>query len=393
MRPLSNIKSLKNFKMDASLITLTESCQRNSLVTTNAIMSFKPCSASASSQKGIESQWKRSTHKPLKKQLYLYSGASRQEPHPMNSWFSHPRFLIKVFTLILALLIGLGWYIWNVRSDLALKALYKFYVARSGLHEEVIMTPGGVFKVYTGGNPQSVPVLMIHGFGDNRVSFGQVARYLVEHRRLILPDVPGFGDSPQDPHRKHGISDQVESMRALLNGMGVRKVALVGNSMGGHISAAFTLKYPEMVERLVLINAAGLKVDDPSPYGEAEKPLATSEDFDMYMSKIFFKRPWIPEPFKANFIARASASFDWLNRLRREIKADPDYILNDRIHAITVPTLVLWGRHDKIISPAHAEVWHEKIKGSQLVIWDDAGHSPQYEHTERTGVLLQEFLR
>ena len=60
-------------------------------------------------------------------------------------------------------------YIWNFRPDLALAAVYKIYVLRSGLHEEVVVTPTQSFKIYTGGASGGTPVLMIHGFGDSRI--------------------------------------------------------------------------------------------------------------------------------------------------------------------------------------------------------------------------------
>ena len=283
-------------------------------------------------------------------------------------------------------------YIWNFRPDLALAAVYKIYVLRSGLHEEVVATPTQSFKIYTGGASGGTPVLMIHGFGDSRISFGQAARFLSGKHRLILPDVPGFGDTQEDPSANHGISHQVRAMKALLDAMGIKKVALVGNSMGGHISAAFTLTHPDVVEKLVVIDPAGLRVDDPNPYADVPSKMNSDADFDAYMDKLFFTRPWIPGPFRNDFIKKANARFSWLNRLRGEIRGDKDYLLNDRIAGITIPTLILWGRHDLIISAVHGPVWHEKIKGSQLVIWEDAGHSPQYEYPERVGQLLSEFL-
>ena len=300
------------------------------------------------------------------------------------------KYVIAVAFFFLAAVVA--WF-WNARPDLALAGVYRIYVLRSGLHEEVVATPEQTFRIYTGGKMETTPVLMIHGFGDSRISFGQAARFLSPDFRLILVDVPGFGDTPEDPGVHHGISAQVAAMKSLLDAMGIHRVSLVGNSMGGHISAAFTLTYPEMVEKLAVLNPAGLRVDDPNPYADATAPIASDADFDAYMDKLFFKRPWIPGPFRQDFIKRANRRFAWLNRIRGEIRGDRDYILNDRIGAIVAPTLILWGRHDRIISPVHAPIWHEKIKSSRVEIWEDAGHSPQYEYPERTARLLADFLR
>ncbi len=303
------------------------------------------------------------------------------------------KWILFILAGFLGLALAAGAWIWFRRPDLALAGVYRIYVLRSGLHDEVVDAPGHKFLVYTGGKMNATPVLMIHGFGDSRISFGQAAQFLSPHLRLVLPDVPGFGDTPEDPAVNHGISTQVAAMKSLLDAMGIQRVSLVGNSMGGHISAAFTLTHPEMVEKLVVLNPAGLRVDDPNPYSDAAAPLESDADFDAYMDKLFFKRPWIPAPFRKDFITKANARFAWLNRIRGEIRGDKDYILNDRIAGISVPTLILWGRHDRIISPVHAPIWHEKIKNSRMEIWEDAGHSPQYEYPERTANLLLEFLR
>ena len=303
--------------------------------------------------------------------------------------------------ILLAAAAGLGLAIVAVyvfAPSLALKAIYEGYQLRSGVSERSATLPDGETVSYFEGGVRGAPVLvLVHGFGDSRNSFVQSARWMSDGHHLILPEMRGFGDSPRDPSRKHSIRAQVERLDAFLSAPGVlpdpsRPVVLVGNSMGGHVSAAYALAHPERVRALVLLSPAGLRVDDPVPYHDVERAIESEADFDAYMDKLFFKKPWIPAPFRADFIAKSKEGFAWLQRIRGEIRGGEDYVLNDRIRAIRAPTLIVWGEHDGIVRPVHAALWNRDIPGSRLIRLEDAGHSPQYEMPERTARLILEFL-
>lgn len=277
-----------------------------------------------------------------------------------------------------------------------LPLLYQFYNWQAGVHDTQIpiATTGEALSAFEGGPDDSPhpPVLLLHGFGDSKVSFVQAARYLTPAFHVLLPEFPGFGDQPHLPGRSHSIRAQVERLHALVTTRNWAKVYLVGNSMGGHIAAAFTLRYPEKVAGLIAISSAGLLVDDPIPYRPSEKPIATEADFDAYMDLLFFKKPWIPHAFKVDFIQKAAQRFEGLQAIRKEIREGEDYLLNERLSNITAPTLILWGRVDGVVRVAHAPVWKEKIPHAELKIFEDAGHSLQYEYPERTGTLLRAQL-
>ena len=275
-----------------------------------------------------------------------------------------------------------------------LSVLYASYALRSGVHATTLKTDQGDIQAYEGGVPKKdrLPVLLLHGFGDSKISFVQSARWLTQEYQVLLPEFPGFGESPQDPKLTHSIRAQVERVRAMLDARNFPRAHLVGNSMGGHIAAAFSLRYPDRVASLTLISPAGLRVDDPIPYRPQEHAISTEDDYDRFMDQLFYKRPWIPGPFKKDFIRTATERFEWLQKVRAEIRDGEDYILNDRIAQIRARTFILWGQHDGVVHVAHAPVWKAGIAGSKLVIQEDSGHSPQYEYPERTGKQILEFL-
>ena len=291
--------------------------------------------------------------------------------------------VIAVFVLLSALLY------WQF-PQVILGAIYKSYEWQAGVEAKEIPVDGYSIPYYEGGSGEVL--VLIHGFGDSKTSFLQAARWFTPKYRVILPEMPGFGDTARVAGRDHGIRSQVETLHGFFGKLGLRRFHLGGNSMGGHISVAYALAYPEQVNRLILISASGLKVNDNIPFSPAEKPIQTREDFDRYMDEVFVKKPWIPEPFKKHFIAKSAQDFEWMNEVRAQIRADPDYILNDRVVGISQKTLIVWGKQDKIVEIASGEAYHRWIPGSQLEIYDSGGHSPQYEYPQRTAETILDFL-
>ncbi len=292
--------------------------------------------------------------------------------------------------LALALATLYGSYVYFYQPRIAMKALYRFYLIQAGLESKTLKIGDEEFHYYEGGTGRDL--ILVHGFGDSKASFVQTVAHFKTRYHVILPDVPGFGDSPKLPTRNHSIHSQVERLKALTDALGIRTADWVGNSMGGHISAAMAIHHPEMVRSLVVLCPAGLRVDDPVPYREALHPLRNSEDFDLYMKQVFFRKPWIPTPFEKEFIRNSQASFEWNNRIRSEIRNGDDYLLNGVLSRIRCPTLILWGKADDIVRVVHAPEWNRLIPGSKLMIEDDSGHSPQYENPKRTAGHIESFL-
>jgi pimeloyl-ACP methyl ester carboxylesterase len=282
-------------------------------------------------------------------------------------------------------------WIYEYEPELALKPLYRFYLWQADLREKQVTVGDSVYSYYEGG--RGPDVVLLHGFGDSKESFVQMVRYWDDHFHVILPDIAGFGESAQKAELNYSIRSQVERLKTLLDALQIKKAVLVGNSMGGHLAAAFALQHPESVQKLVLMSPAGLLVDDPIPYREQPHPLRNEADFDSYMHQVFYEIPWVPDPFKKEFIERSKDRFNWYNRIRKDIREGEDYLLNDRLSQVEAPTLILWGNQDEIIHVIHAREWNKKIPRSTLKTLDHAGHSLQYEMPESTAKWILDFIK
>ena len=275
--------------------------------------------------------------------------------------------------------------------ELGLALVRMQYERASGVTPKTAVVDGYTIPYYEGGSGE--PLVLIHGFGDSKISFVQCAKWLVPHYRAIMPEVPGFGDTAHDEKLDYGTRAQADRFHKFFHQIGLEKFHIAGNSMGGHIAASYALAYPEDVLSVILIDASGMKVKEGEPYKDAEKPAGTPEEFDAYMDKIFVKKPPIPGSFKRYFIQQAQKNFAWQNKIRGDIRKGPDAFLNDRIATIAAPTLVLWGDKDQLIELAVGEAYHAAIAGTQFVVFKDCGHSPQYERPQETAEAILAFLQ
>ncbi len=290
-----------------------------------------------------------------------------------------------VFVLALA-----AYTVFNFFPNVILDVIRAQYAREAGVSEKSVLVDGYTFPYYEGGTGE--PLVLIHGFGDSMISFVQCSKWLTPKYHVILPEVPGFGLTTRDPALDYGARAQAERFHKLFHQIGLTKFHLGGNSMGGHITAAYALLYPEDVVSVILIDAAGITLGEGQPYKDAEKPVTNVAEFDAYMDKVFVKKPPIPGAFKRYFVQQAQGNFEWQNRIRADIRKSPDAILNGRIGSLKAPTLVLWGDKDQLISLAIGEAYHKAIAGSEFVVFTECGHSPQYERPQETAEALLAFL-
>jgi pimeloyl-ACP methyl ester carboxylesterase len=251
------------------------------------------------------------------------------------------------------------------------------------------------------------PVVFIHGLSGSWQNWLEQLPVFARDHRVITFDLPGFGAS-QMPREKITISGFGRFVEALLDELGVGGAAVVGNSMGGFIGIELAIRFPERVERLVLVSAAGLSIQ----YLRNERALAALNVFENRLaaysgwlasrSDALARRPGarrmifgivahrpdlLPGPLVAEQV-RGSGKPGFLPAL----DALTDYPIRDRLGEIACPTLIVWGAEDKLVPARDADEFARLIPNSRKVVWPQTGHVAMLERPEAFNALVQAFL-
>ncbi len=249
-----------------------------------------------------------------------------------------------------------------------------------------VVVDGISWPYLEGGPADGEVVVMVHGFGGDKNNWPLYARYFTKRYRVIAPDLPGFGDNVRDPDLNYGGAAQTERLHAFFTELGLENIHLAGNSMGGFIALNYALSYPEKLKSLTLIDNAGVTSTHKSELEIAidngENPLvATSlEDFDRLLDFIMHKRTPSPRFMKEALLAVQIRNRDLLDAIFWEIIDEALHdSLTDRLGEVSTPTLIIWGRHDRLIDVSCAEVMAAAIPDNRVAILEDAGHIPMIE--------------
>lgn len=259
---------------------------------------------------------------------------------------------------------------------------------RAGLTEKRAEIPGFEVAYLEGGaSTDGEAVVLIHGFGANKDNFTRVAAPLTKQYRVLIPDLPGFGESSKPMDAPYGIRDQVERVRAFLQGQGVTRAHLGGSSMGGYIAAQYAVTYPAEVGSLWLLGPAGTRAAfENSELRQliAEKgvnPLIAQkpEDFERTIAFVMHKRPFMPYSIRKVLTDRAVASYELNTRIFAQLNGPETPLLDEQIEGLATPALVVWGRQDRALSYLGAETYQRLMPNAKIVLMDDIGHLPMLE--------------
>lgn len=252
------------------------------------------------------------------------------------------------------------------------------------------------------------PVLFIHGLSGSWPNWLEQLPLFGETHRVLAVDLPGFGRSPM-PTEPISISGYARTLDALLDAHGIDAAAVVGNSMGGFISAELAINLPQRVERLVLVSAAGLSTyNHPQAtralprLHRAERLIAAYAGWVAAHSDAVAVRPRLRDAtlgLVTRHPSRLPAALA-AEQLRgagkpgfiQALQANLDYDFRERLGEIVCPTLIVWGDRDRVIAARDADLFAELIPGSRKVVYEDTGHLAMLERPAEFNALLAEFL-
>ena len=254
-----------------------------------------------------------------------------------------------------------------------------------------------------GPGADSVPLVLIHGTGSSLHTFDAWAAGLTKEKRVVRMDIPAFGLTGPFPNRQYSIQHYVEFIHHFLLALGIQKCIIGGNSLGGEIAWNYTVKFPAMVKKLLLIDAAGYPLEPrsvPIAFRLARmsvvnklltfitpRPLVKMSVENVYADKSKVTDALVDRYFDLTLRAgNRQALIDRLN-------LPPDTSAVPLIRNIQQPVLILWGSQDLLIPVKYADRFHNDLPNDTLVILNNTGHVPMEENPQESLAALLVFLK
>ncbi len=262
-----------------------------------------------------------------------------------------------------------------------------------------------IFVAETG---TGTPVLLLHGGGPGAAGLSNYARNiepLAERFRVIVPDLPGYGRSAKGVDQHDPFGYLADHIRGLLDALGIPRAHLVGNSYGGACALRLALDAPGRVDRLVLMGPGGVGTTRGLPTPGLKNLLS-------YYSGDGPSLPKLRAFIRSYLVFDADAVPDSLIESRYRASIDPEVVANPplqrpsgprtlwrmdltrdpRLRSLPTPTLVIWGRDDKVNKPSGAAMLARRMPDVDTLICANTGHWVQWERAELFNAVTTAFL-
>ena len=289
---------------------------------------------------------------------------------------------IAAVTILLIALAALVYF----RPLATFDAVAHVYLLARGFRSSYARVGSNRIHTMTGG--KGPPLLLIHGLATRGEDYALIMPSLGKHHSLYVPDLLGFGASDR-PNIDYSVSDEAEMVRGYLDAMHVERCDVMAASMGGWIALKFAANHPERVRRLVLIDSAGFAYATtmtestwtPSNAAEMRALIALQTD----------RVKWVPG-FVMRDLLRQNRDHAWiLRRAFRSMMTGRD-LLKGHVQRVTMPVLLVWGRHDRIVPVSVGEEMQRELPNAKLVAFPGCGHLAVVECRDRVLPAVERFL-
>ncbi len=244
-------------------------------------------------------------------------------------------------------------------------------------------------------------MLLLHGSGAGVSAWANwrgLIPVLAEQRRVIAPDLVGFGYTTlPDPVRFEIFDTWIDQILALLDGLEIPKVHVVGNSFGGGLALHLAVRHPQRLGRIVLMGAGGVQFDFTPELDALWGYTPSVENMKKIMDIMAYDRSLVTDElaelrYRATIRPGAQEAFEQVFPEPRQRWLDAQIVPDEDLAAIEHEVLILHGREDRVVPVAASQKMFDLIPNSQLHIFGKCGHWTQIEHAARFQQLVSAFF-
>ncbi len=244
-------------------------------------------------------------------------------------------------------------------------------------------------------------VVLVHGTAASLHTWQAWTQELKKNFRVIRVDLPAFGLTGPAKDRNYSIKNYVAFLEKFFEFMKVRQINLVGNSLGGHIAWKYAVAHPDYVNKLILIDSAGLSRISKIPLpirlaripllGKAARFIGPRFLVKKSLKEVYFDQSKVTDALVDRYYAMSLREGNRKAFVDRALQMKEDN--GAGLEKISVPTLIMWGKHDNWIPVEQAANFRKKLFLGQVVIYDNAGHVPHEEIPEQSVADAMKFLK
>lgn len=279
-----------------------------------------------------------------------------------------------------------------------MQANFKREAMAAHLEEHSVQTGDSRWVYYEGG--EGPTIVLLHGFASNKEVWLPVAKLLTPHFHLIIPDLPGWGDSSRDANASYNIDAQAARFDGFVQTLGLQRFVLVGHSMGGAIAGVYATEHPQHVAELALVDAFGLKAKENAFTREVaagKNPFLFDDraGFGRLDALVFEKPLDLPGRFVDVLVNKNKTDLAFIKHTFAELSQPGQALsLQSRLGQLSMPVLGLWCHDDKITDISALDSLRNGLTAASAIstsTLNGCDHMPMMEMPEQTAQILTGF--
>ncbi|MCF8054867.1 MAG: alpha/beta hydrolase [Deltaproteobacteria bacterium] len=305
--------------------------------------------------------------------------------------------MTKKIVVLLLVFIPLAVLVYYFVPPVVGKSMLNKAAKTSGFEKKTIIVDGHAISYLESG--QGEAIVLLHGFGARKEDWLAFGSGLRNDYRIIIPDLPGFGESAKKDGASYSVASQAKRLNDFIGALQIARAHFAGNSLGAAIVGKLAADNPDKVQTLTLLDAACVAGAQPSEMqllmeqGKNVLSPKNREEMDALLDMVFNKKPVIPFVLMEYLVREAIAESSFREKVAHEIWKEEKYALENDSSKIKAKTLIIWGQNDRLTHISGAEILQRCIGNSRVVLIADCGHSPMLEKPAETLNAFLNFIK